>query len=124
MKRRDFLTSSSAVLASLLSTQFVSSALADISDNDQLATQAKPASVGHKFTADGQVRHFPGNTIICHIDKNSEAFRALLDINVLLERSNLLKRIVPVPPASYHMTVFAGLVDEVRKPGYWPDDLP
>ena len=31
---------------------------------------------GGKFTTDGRVQIWPGNTFICHVDRNSEAFEA------------------------------------------------
>lgn len=62
-----------------------------------------------KFHADGTVAYWPGNSIICHIDKRSESFMALLDVHRRLSRSGMLHRIAVLPPASYHLTVFNGL---------------
>jgi len=76
-----------------------------------------------KFLADGSAAHWPGNTIICHIDKCSPAFMALLDIHVALMRSGLQAHIAPLPPASFHMTVFEGIAYPARYQ-YFPADLP
>lgn len=88
------------------------------------AAQASAAiPIPPKFLPDGGPAHWPGNTILCHIDKNSATFLALLDIHVALMRSGLQTRIAPLPPASYHMTVFEGISYPARHQ-YFPSDLP
>jgi hypothetical protein len=62
-----------------------------------------------KFHTDGTVAYWPGNSIICHIDKRSESFMALLDVHRRLLRSGMTHRIAVLPPASYHMTMFNGV---------------
>ncbi len=62
-----------------------------------------------KFHSDGTVAYWPGNSIICHIDKRSESFMALLDVHRRLLRSGMTHRIAVLPPASYHMTIFNGI---------------
>lgn len=89
----------------------------------QAASPLPSTAVQPKFLADGSAAHWPGNTIICHIDKGSAAFLALLDIHVALLRSGLHAHIVPLPPASYHMTVFEGVAYPARQ-RYFPADLP
>lgn len=86
-------------------------------------TSPAPAAVAPKFLPDGSAAHWPGNTILCHIDKKSPAFLALLDIHVALMRSGLQAHIAPLPPASYHMTVFEGISYPARH-RYFPTDLP
>jgi hypothetical protein len=82
-----------------------------------------PAHDVPRFHADGTPAHWPGNTFICHIDKRSETFMAMLDIHCDLMRSGLTHRIVPLPPASYHMTVFEGISYPERSHRF-PRDLP
>ncbi|KAF4823259.1 hypothetical protein CGCSCA5_v002021 [Colletotrichum siamense] len=41
-----------------------------------------------------------------------------------LAASKFASLITLLPPTSAHMTVFEGVCDQVRKPGYWPSDLP
>ena len=93
----------------------------------QAATEASDAlaagAVPPKFLADGSAARWTGNTIICHLDKCSPAFMALLDIHVALMRSKLQAHIAPLPPASYHMTVFEGIAYPARH-RYFPADLP
>jgi len=86
-------------------------------------TAQTSAAVPPKFLSDGSAAHWSGNTIICHIDRRSAAFMALLDIHVALMRSGLHAHITPLPPASYHMTVFEGVAYPARH-RYFPTDLP
>ena len=76
-----------------------------------------------KFNNDGTPAYWPGNTIICHIDRRSATFAALLDIHAALMRSGLTHRLAVLPPASYHMTVFEGIAFAQRN-NYYPSDLP
>lgn len=87
------------------------------------AQPAFPAGVHTKFNVDGSVREFPGNTIICRLAPASRLHAALSDLYTELERSDLCKLYTLLPPSSWHMTVFEGVCDQVRRPGFWPDDL-
>lgn len=78
---------------------------------------------GGKFTTDGHVQFWPGNTFICHVDRSSQAFDAICALQAELKTSAFQKFFTFLPPASFHMTVFQG-VSPVPKPGArWPDDL-
>lgn len=79
--------------------------------------------VAPKFNPDGSEAHWTGNSIICHVDKRSETFMALLDIHRDLMRSGMLHRIAVLPPASYHMTVFNGISYPARHLDF-PTDIP
>jgi hypothetical protein len=88
---------------------------------------AFPPDVGKKFDAEGRVMPFVGNTIICHLPQQgpgSEFFDGLLDIYRALPRQVFSGKITPLPPSSYHMTIFGGANDPYRQPGLWPADLP
>jgi len=90
---------------------------------------AKPPlrDVGRKFYPDGRVHPFRGNTIVCHVDQqgpNSDFFYALLDIYRELPARRFWHKITPLPPSSYHMTIFGGANDPDREPGIWPKDIP
>jgi hypothetical protein len=82
-----------------------------------------PADVGRKFHADGSVRAFPGNTIVCHLPADGPARMALMRVYdrlaALPARWHAL-----LPPSSWHMTVFEGVCDQIRDPVRWPADLP
>ncbi|KAL0944882.1 uncharacterized protein CTRU02_202769 [Colletotrichum truncatum] len=41
-----------------------------------------------------------------------------------LAKSKLSSLITLLPAPSFHMTLFEGVCDQVRMPGYWPSDLP
>jgi hypothetical protein len=93
----------------------------------------KPASAedrpdgGHKFYANGMVRPFAGNTIICHLPQQgpeSTYFNALLDIYREAPKFGFTHKAAMLPPSSYHMTVFGGADDLGRGPGQWPEDVP
>ena len=64
---------------------------------------------GGKFTPDGAVLPFPGNTIICHIDRASTAFSALVALQDALKSSRFAQHFAFLPPESLHMTVFQGI---------------
>lgn len=85
--------------------------------------QEFPIGVPSKFDRDGNVQHFPGNTILCHLSPSSSLYASLLVLHKKLERSPFSGLITLLPPLSWHMTVFEGVCDQVRRPGFWPSDL-
>lgn len=85
------------------------------------------SEVGRKFYPDGRVHPFRGNTIICHLDQqgpNSTLFEALLDIYRQFPALSFARKMTPLPPSSYHMTIFGGANDAERRPGLWPSSIP
>lgn len=88
------------------------------------ALNARPSGVPSKFTVDGAVRPFPGNTIICHLPQDSELHTRLRQLALDLDEGNKEALYTLLPPSSWHMTVFEGVCDQVRTPGFWPTDLP
>jgi len=85
-----------------------------------------PPGVPHKFDADGNVQHYPGNTIISHLSPSvePELHQSMVALHDKLKSSHLSHLYTLLPPSSYHMTIFEGVLDRVRVPGRWPDDLP
>ncbi|KAH9228215.1 hypothetical protein K456DRAFT_1753678 [Colletotrichum gloeosporioides 23] len=67
-----------------------------------------PAGVPGKFSSDGTLQHWAGNTIICHIPPSSPVYHSIESV---------------IEELSLHMTIFEGVSDQVRRPGYWPADL-
>ncbi|MFC0179143.1 DUF1868 domain-containing protein [Thorsellia kenyensis] len=60
-----------------------------------------------KFNAEGDVLFFPGNTIICHLDRQSSLFNKLVKFYDVLESFNNHNQIIAqLPVDSYHMTIF------------------
>lgn len=82
-----------------------------------------PAGVGSKFAVDGGVLPFPGNTIIAHLSPSDPLCTSLMELHQKLSASPLSSIFTLLPPESWHMTIFEGVCDQVRYPGYWPNDL-
>lgn len=84
-----------------------------------------PPGVPSKFDPDGNVQHFPGNTIISHLSPSSEPelYNSMLALYDKLKNSHLSHLYTLLPPSSWHMTVFDGVCDQVREPSRWPNDL-
>ncbi|MCB9136300.1 MAG: DUF1868 domain-containing protein [Anaerolineales bacterium] len=81
-------------------------------------------SVGQKFNPDGSAKAFPGNTVICHVPQDSATFELLLRVRRDAEAQPWGRKYSFLPPSSYHMTVFDGVCDQVRKPENWTSKLP
>lgn len=87
------------------------------------AKQSPPPDVGSKFTADGRVMRFAGNTVICHLPQQGPAascFDALMDIYREAAGHAFVQKVALLPPSSYHMTVFGAANDSDRRPRHWP----
>jgi hypothetical protein len=113
------------VLKSFLQTGFalasansIAGATVDVQDEQKSENHVPP-----KFNSDETIAYWPGNSIICHIDKKSSAFIALLDIHRRLSHDGVLHRVAVLPPASYHMTVFNGISYPERQK-HFPTDIP
>lgn len=86
--------------------------------------QPSATGPGTKYDASGQARYFPGNTVICHLNRPGATFTALKEIATALRTQAGDGHITWTPPSSYHMTVFDGVTDAGRQPGDWPHQLP
>lgn len=80
-------------------------------------------AIGKKFNADGSVRHFPGNTIICLLDRSCDAFRRVKELKDLLSGSAVKDCLVLLPDESIHMTAIEGVCDSVRESAFWVRDF-
>ncbi|MBO6885032.1 MAG: DUF1868 domain-containing protein [Marivita sp.] len=85
---------------------------------------AAPSAVGLKFTPDGQPLTCRGNTTICHVDPGSKPFAALVDAQDQLKAGPLADEFTFLPPESFHMTIFEGVIDYDRTSDRWPGHLP
>lgn len=72
-----------------------------------------------KFHADGTFKEFRGNTILSALPSDSPLASQLIWAQTFLAGSELAQEIAPVPPSSFHMTIFELLCDRVREPDYW-----
>ncbi|KAK4555897.1 hypothetical protein LTR86_007117 [Recurvomyces mirabilis] len=77
-----------------------------------------PSGIPDKFDLDGNVQPFAGNTIICPL-----ANTTLLPLVAELQQSRLSHLYTLLPPSSWHMTAFEGVVDSRRGKGQWPSDI-
>lgn len=77
-----------------------------------------------KFNPDGSRRPFAGNTVICHLQQQGAARRAVESLAADLRHSSLTPKIAMLPPESYHMTVYPGANDQRRDITGWPSDIP
>ena len=82
------------------------------------------ASVGTKFHPDGNVRTFPGNSIICFVGAQPELFRELVWVQEQLRALSCHGKLGFLPPDSFHMTVMELLCDQVREEKMWSSHLP
>ena len=80
-------------------------------------------SVGVKFNEDGSVRHFPGNTFLCHVDKESNTYPHVTWAQQQLKAMSCASHYAFLPEASMHMTVFEGLCDQFRHQEVWSSKL-
>lgn len=80
--------------------------------------------IGEKYDTDGRALSFPGNTILCHLNRPSPTVTALAEVAASLRAKVGDGNITWTPPLSYHMTVFDGSLDIRRRAGDWPSALP
>ncbi len=80
-------------------------------------------NVGVKFNEDGSAKRFLGNTVICHVPKDSPQYSYLVELQEEMKRQPWAKHYSFLPHASFHMTVFEGVVDRIRSRKRWFEDL-
>lgn len=127
ISRRQLLTLglSSLASASLLRPAMAVQSCKDGANTSPLIT-GKPADTGpgKKFGTSGEVLPFPGNTIICHLPPSSTTLKEVSAAWQHLQDMTGDANITWLPPGSYHVTIFEGVVDAIRRPGDWPHGLP
>lgn len=90
----------------------------------KLTGETRPKAIGTKFDCAGQVLNNPGNTMICHIDRESDVYRSLVSAQDRLKSAPLAQAFTFLPSQSLHMTVFPGIIDHSRTQNRWPQHLP
>lgn len=88
-----------------------------------LISTVKPLDIGRKFHADGAVRHFPGNTIVCHVASQTALIAGLDGLYDRLRQADAAHSFTLLPPSSWHMTLYVGICDQDRRVARWPKDL-
>jgi hypothetical protein len=80
-----------------------------------------PIGVPAKFSPEGIVQRYPGNTTLCHVPPDSPLLSGMRAVHdALSSHPNLSKRIHLLPPASWHMTILDGVRERECEPGMWP----
>ena len=80
--------------------------------------------IGRKFYDDGRVRRYPGNTVVADVTPEYSAYEVMVNLHKMVEEAGFDKtHLIMLPKDSYHMTVIRGLNDQVRKDGFWPENL-
>lgn len=79
-----------------------------------------PRYLNVRFDADGTFLPMPGNTVVSHVVPGSKTEDALMRVRQVLLDLPFGDRFAYTPKASYHMTVFQGVIEDRRKPDYWP----
>jgi hypothetical protein len=64
-----------------------------------------------------------GNTVVCHLDFDAPAHKAVLDARERLMALPEAERFLFTPIESLHMTVFEGVVETRRSQDTWPRDM-
>ncbi|KIW15795.1 hypothetical protein PV08_05845 [Exophiala spinifera] len=83
-----------------------------------------PIGIPAKFSVDGEVQRYPGNTVLCHIPPSSPLIPALQAVyTALADHPRIAPSIHLLPPASWHMTVFDGMRERECEPGMWPPGM-
>lgn len=91
---------------------------------EQFAAWPADVGPGKKFSSEGKVQHYAGNTIICPIAAPNPAFAELCKAYEALRASVNAANLAWLPTSSYHSTIFDGAADAYRRPGEWPQMLP
>lgn len=84
----------------------------------------KPLDIGRKFHADGSVRPYPGNTIVCHVASQAPLITQLDRLYDRLRGADALHSYTLLPPSSWHMTLYVGICDQDRRTARWPRGIP
>ncbi len=76
-----------------------------------------------KFDTGGQVKIWPGNTFVCHVGPDMDAYQVLVEMQETVKRSEFSAFFTFLPAPSFHMTVFNGMSPGVPFTNQWPGDF-
>lgn len=80
-----------------------------------------PRGIPSKFSSDGVLQRFPGNTIICHLPAESLLQPGLNSVYASLSSHPVLSKLIHLlPKDSWHMTVLGGIHGDKVTPGKRP----
>lgn len=76
--------------------------------------------LGQRFDTSGRFLPEAGNTIVAKVISGSQTEAALIDLRAELQRLPYADHFAFTDVASYHMTVFEGVVETQRETSLWP----
>jgi hypothetical protein len=79
--------------------------------------------LGRRFDAAGVFLPENGNTVVCQVIPGSATEAALTDLRLVLQALSHADHFAFTEIASYHMTLFEGVIESRRAPPHWPADL-
>lgn len=81
-------------------------------------------SVGTKFHQSGQVRRFPGCSVVCHLSSLMPQYARLEWVQAYSRQEFFSKKLAYLPAPSFHMTVFDMICDQRREAPQWSSLIP
>jgi hypothetical protein len=84
---------------------------------------ATPKHLGIRLDEAGNFLPIAGNTVIRHVTKGSRSMEMLVSVQERLKQAEFGAHFAYLPPASFHMTVFEGVVHDRRRPDAWPEGV-
>ena len=80
-----------------------------------------PIGIPAKFSPEGVVQRYAGNTTVCHVPADSPLMPGLRALYATLRSHPIIsKRIHLLPQSSWHMTILDGVREKECEPGMWP----
>jgi len=83
-----------------------------------------PTHLGTRYDSSPRFLPEPGNTVVCHVAPGSETEAALIAARDRYLTMPDADRLIFTPVPSLHMTLFQGIIEYRRDPGYWPAGVP
>ena len=80
--------------------------------------------LGVRYDRSGRFLPEAGNTVVAQVVPGSATEAALIDLRRALKSLPHADHFAFTPIASYHMTVFEGVIETRRVPGHWPASVP
>ncbi len=80
--------------------------------------------IGNKYTNDGKIREFHGNTIICQLTEEMDVYHRIERIQREIAGTRAGGCLKFLPPESFHMTAMEGVCDANRLQERWTSKLP
>ncbi|MGV8853226.1 MAG: DUF1868 domain-containing protein [Devosia sp.] len=84
---------------------------------------APPRHLGTRYDRAGAFQPEAGNTVVCHVEEGSATQQALVDARRQFATMADAANLALTPVASYHMTLFQGIIEARRAYPYWPRDI-